>query len=106
MNIDKQNAKQNRAFRRKWVPAVKTIFASTGDLVGDWVFYGKTKTWGGLDKYHIPLMVFANIATFFGILTIMSIILKNFFPTRNQKHFSSMSNVITFLLTCEMFLEE
>ena len=68
--------RRRRAFRQRLITAAKTVLSSTVDIVGDWVFYSRSKSSLSLEEYHIPLLVFCIISSIFGLLTILSISLK------------------------------
>jgi hypothetical protein len=98
--------KQNRVFRRKWIPAIRSTFSSGSDLIGDWTFYFYTRAKDGLGAYDIPVLVFAMIASVFGLLTIVSIFLKNCSPEKKSEGTLRSTKIVNSLLSCEIFLEE
>lgn len=101
--------RRSRDFRRKWVPIIKTILSSAADLVGDWTYYIRTKNGvSGLDVYEIPLFVFCIIASVFGFLTMLALVLKNA-PTISEGDREARKmwlGRIKMLLAAEMILED
>mmetsp|Transcript_9216 Transcript_9216/g.13941 ORF Transcript_9216/g.13941 Transcript_9216/m.13941 type:complete len:191 (-) Transcript_9216:132-704(-) len=100
--------KRSRAFRRAWVPVIKSILASTADIVGDWAFYIRTKNAYGLDEYETPLYFFCLVASGFGFLAIMGQLLKSCScMSKNESKFNKKCLPrIKWLLGCEMFIED
>ena len=71
-------AKASREFRRTWVPVIKSTLSSLADVIGDWVFYFRTKNGDdGLDIYEQPIYIFCLISSILSGLAIVGIILKN-----------------------------
>ena len=100
---------QSRAFRRAWVPVIKNILASGADIVGDWVFYLRTKNGDNiLDEFEFPLYVFCIVSSVFGFLAISGQILNNFscFSKNESKYKKSCMKRVTYLLGFEMFCED
>jgi len=102
--------KKFRAFRRTWVPAVKTITASIADLAGDWLFYYEIVEDRNLSQYATPTLIFAIIATVMGFATIVGIFVKGnksraSSPTSPQQS-RFLSRSIQFLLGAEILVED
>lgn len=111
-----------RAFRKHWITAAKTILSSIIDIVGDWVFYSRSKATLSLKELHLPLLIFCIISTIFGLLTVVGLSTKIWNDPRNTIASKSPNQGITrwfvgtkwgswllatnHLLACEIFLEE
>ncbi len=92
--------------RKKWIPAFRTLFSSIGDLLGDWTFYFFTRREDGLGKFEVPVLVFALIATFFGLLAVTNICLKKCTPSDKSNGVEKSINMINVVLALEILLEE
>mmetsp|Transcript_13055 Transcript_13055/g.24524 ORF Transcript_13055/g.24524 Transcript_13055/m.24524 type:complete len:238 (-) Transcript_13055:165-878(-) len=117
-----QDARKSRAFRRQLITAAKTILSSVVDIVGDWVFYTRSKVNLSLDEFHLPLLIVCIISSVFGFLTILGVFTKLVNAQRNAM--ASKSNTqddtrwcfgtkcgswfsaIKSLLVLEIFLED
>jgi len=100
--------KRSREFRRAWVPVVKSILASSADIIGDWVFYFRTKNGDGLDEYETPIFFFCLVASVFGFLAIMGQLLKSCscFSKNESKFKKTWLARIKWLLGFEMLIED
>jgi len=99
--------KQSRTFRRKWIPAIKTILSSAGDIAGDWTFYAISRRNLDLKEYGIPLFIFCIVSSIFGVLTVSSVLWKNCSPKdKRSKLESEWLNVLNMMLATEIILEE
>jgi hypothetical protein len=105
--------KKSREFRRAWVPVIKSILTSSADIIGDWMFYVRTKNGDGLDEYETPIFFFCLVASVFGFLAIMGQLLKSlscFSKNESSKNESKFKKTcltrIKWLLGFEMFIED
>ena len=101
--------KKSRAFRRRWVPVMKSTISSTADVFGDWIFFLRTKNGdAGLDEFEAPIYFFCLISSFLGGLSIISIILNNCscFSKNENQYKKSCLRRINWIMGFEMFLED
>ena len=99
--------KESRNFRRTWIPVIKSILSSATDLVGDWVFYFRTKNGDAgipLDDLERPLYYLCLISTAFGALAIMGLLLNNI-KVENKFKQNCMTR-INYLLGLEILVED
>jgi len=104
-----EKKKESRAFRRKWVPAFKTILASLADVVGDWVFYNRIKNGDdAMDYLERYLFFFAVVSSVLGAFSIFSIAMNNCvcLVKNTFAHKEDCLKKISFLLGLEMFCED
>ena len=104
-----EKKKRSREFRRKWVPAFKTILSSLADVVGDWVFFTRIKNgddaFNYLEKY---LEFFCIVSTILGCFSVFSILMNNCVCLKQKsfEHKEGCLKMIGFLLGLEMFFED
>lgn len=103
-------AKASREFRRNWVPAIKSTLSSLADVIGDWVFYYRTKNGDdGLDVFEQPIYTFCIISSVLSALAILSIIMNNCacFKGKNESVFKkNCLRRINWIMGFEIFLED
>ena len=108
-HVVEEAKRRSRAFRRAWVPVIKSLLSSGSDLVGDWYFYYRTKNGENiLDEFERPLWIFCVIASVFGGLAMISTIMNNFpcFAKNESLYKKKCLKRINYLLGLEMFLED
>lgn len=104
--------KSSRAFRRAWVPVIKSILGSAADLIGDWVFYIRTRNGAeGLGRFEAPLFFFNIVASIMGALAITVLFMNNCpcFKRPDESHGTFKErcmNRMNWVLGLEMFLED
>ena len=108
-HIEEEKKKRSRDFRRKWVPAIKTIIASAADVVGDWYFYNTIK--GGDDAFDYLeryLFFFCVVSSVLGVFSIFSIAMNNCvcLVKNTFAHKEGCMKKISWLLAGEMFFED
>jgi len=103
--------KKSRTFRRNWVPVIKNVLSSAADIIGDWVFYFRTKNGAvALDEFEAPIYFFCIVSSVLGALAIFSLIMNTFScfsKTGNESKFKKQcTNRIKWVLGFEMFFED
>mmetsp|Transcript_30686 Transcript_30686/g.46778 ORF Transcript_30686/g.46778 Transcript_30686/m.46778 type:complete len:213 (-) Transcript_30686:290-928(-) len=98
-------------FRHNGIRPTKSLVTSAGDIAGDWYFYysivNDVET---LDKYELPLLIFAVISSLLGLLLVINIIY-NEMKNHERRHryfqkFNPFNNAIKIVLGCQIILED
>lgn len=104
-----EKKRQAREFRRRWIPSVKILLATAADVVGDWVFYIRTKDADEeLDNYEGLLYFFCLVSSVLACFTVASIVMTNCtgcMATENGFKLSLLS-ALNWTLGMEIFFED
>lgn len=100
-----------REVRRRWSPLIKTGAASGADVLADWVYYFRIVQGAAvLDKYELPLFVFAIVSSVMGGLTLISLLCKGCCPNKSRAQptctLACFARRINQFLALEIILED
>jgi hypothetical protein len=102
-------AKENRQFRRIWIPIIRNAVSSIADIAGDWFFYSKVRTYDAVAPSVVhAILVFSIISSVIGLFSVVA-----FFMHRS-KSCTSIHNVhkdrfeafVKILLASEIIIED
>ena len=101
-------AKRSRAFRRIWMPIIRTLLSSASDIVGDWVFYFRVAGSDYAPDLAPWLMGFSIVSSVLGFCTVLSLVMDNLPLCVNMHniHKTRFQKIVQTLVLSEMFLED
>jgi hypothetical protein len=109
LSLAEAKAKENRQFRRYWIPIVRSAIATIADIGGDWFFYSRVKTYDAVAPSVVhALLAFAIISSVLGLVTVINFLMHHLESCKNMHnvHKDRFEAFMKILLASEIIIED